>query len=190
MAKNTKEMLNQTALRLFTERGIAEVSTRDIADAMGLQVSTIYRHMKSKEELVSRIFGEAYHELAQRLRTAIDPDADLWEQIDAVVATAYRAYEEDPDLIRFLLTRQHDVLGRIDKTGETPVDVVMDLCALGVERRIFDPEYSTATAAALMTGLILQPLIFTHYGTLKGPAPRSTHTVQHAIRACLMRTSK
>lgn len=187
MARKTKDLLNETALRLFTERGIAEVSTRDIADAMGVQVSTLYRHMKSKEDLVSRIFGEAYHQLAQRLKEAISHEDELWDQIDAVVSTAYEAYEEDPDLIRFLLTRQHDVLGQIEKTGDTPVDVVFDLCARGVEEQIFDTEYSIATAAALMTGMILQPLIFTHYGTLPGPVRRNAYSVKRAIRGALGR---
>lgn len=185
MANKTRELLDQTALRLFAGRGISEVSVRDIANAMGVQVSTLYRHMSSKEDLVARIFDEAYHRLSDRLNAAMAGITPLRPRITAVVQASFAAYDEDPDLVRFLLMRQHDVLGRIEPGAETPLSIIRALCTEGVESAAFDPAYTPDQAAAVMTGLILQPMIFTHYGTLAAPASTHLPMVIHAIAAAL-----
>ncbi len=187
MASKTRELLDQTALRLFAGRGISEVSVRDIANAMGVQVSTLYRHMTSKEDLVARIFAEAYHRLSDRLIAAMTGIGPLPARIAAVARASCAAYDENPDLVRFLLMRQHDVLGRLEPEAETPLSIIRSLCTEGVESAAFDPAYTADQAAAVMTGLILQPMIFTHYGTLSAPVSTHLPMLTHALTAALFK---
>lgn len=51
----TKELIFDKAAFLFYRNGYAATSVRDIAQAVGLEPSSLYSHMKSKSELLSTI---------------------------------------------------------------------------------------------------------------------------------------
>ncbi len=53
--KSTKEKIFDAALDLFAERGYDGVSTRDIAAAVGIKDSSIYKHYASKDEILEKI---------------------------------------------------------------------------------------------------------------------------------------
>lgn len=51
---NTKEKIVDTAIQLFTERGISNVSTNHIASAMGISPGNLYYHFRNKEDILWR----------------------------------------------------------------------------------------------------------------------------------------
>lgn len=53
--RNTRELILQEALRLFSDRGYAAVSMRDIAAAVGIRVSSIYHYFNGKQELFNAL---------------------------------------------------------------------------------------------------------------------------------------
>lgn len=53
--KGTREKIFDAAVDLFAERGYDGVSIRDIAAAVGIKESSIYKHYKSKEEILEKI---------------------------------------------------------------------------------------------------------------------------------------
>ncbi len=54
--KSTKEKIFDAAIDLFAERGYDGVSVRDIAKAVGIKESSLYKHYASKEEILESIF--------------------------------------------------------------------------------------------------------------------------------------
>ena len=50
--KSTKDKIFDAALDLFAERGYDGVSIRDIAAAVGIKESSIYKHYASKAEIL------------------------------------------------------------------------------------------------------------------------------------------
>lgn len=50
-AGNTKELILEAALDLFSQHGFAGASIRQIAGAVGIRESAVYNHFKSKEEI-------------------------------------------------------------------------------------------------------------------------------------------
>lgn len=60
-----KDQLMEVATRLFREKGYHNTSMQDLADALGVQKSSLYYHVDSKEELLLRIL-----ELSGRLQQA------------------------------------------------------------------------------------------------------------------------
>lgn len=57
--KNTRDLIMQEALILFSNKGYAAVSMRDIAGAVGIQVSSIYYHFSSKQDLFNALIEKA-----------------------------------------------------------------------------------------------------------------------------------
>jgi len=66
---STRDRIVETALRLFSERGTASVSVRDLAEGAGVTVPGLYYHFSSKAELIQAVYqargmGRSVDELA------------------------------------------------------------------------------------------------------------------------------
>ncbi len=55
MKKDVKNEILKTGMRLFREQGYANVSMRNIADALGMSVGNLTYHFKRKEELIESV---------------------------------------------------------------------------------------------------------------------------------------
>jgi AcrR family transcriptional regulator len=56
--KNTKEMIEQAALDMFSKRGYHAVSIRDIGKAVGIKESSIYYHFKNKQAIMDSLLDK------------------------------------------------------------------------------------------------------------------------------------
>ncbi len=56
-----KDQLFDVATRLFREKGFHNTSMQDLADALGVQKSSLYYHVESKEELLLQILEVGSH---------------------------------------------------------------------------------------------------------------------------------
>jgi len=52
----TKERIFNAAVKLFSEKGYAETSMRDIADMVGVTVAGLYNHYTSKEDILYSLY--------------------------------------------------------------------------------------------------------------------------------------
>ena len=64
MAKDTKERILAAALDMFSQNGYAGTNIRELAGALGMGKSSMYRHFESKEELWNTLLDTliAYYE--------------------------------------------------------------------------------------------------------------------------------
>lgn len=169
-SETRRKMIEKAALRLFADRGYAEVSVRDIAQACGIGESALYRHMTSKEELAIRVFREAYLGFAVQMQEAAGSDAALEDALSAYLRVMLEGFDADPVLMRFLLINQHDTLAKaITREDVTPVSIIhaaLERAAGGGEVALDDIAMSTA----LVMGAALHPMTFMLYGRLATPA--------------------
>ena len=64
--RNTRELILQTALRLFAQKGFEGVSVRDIAGELELTAPALYVHFKSKQEILEAILRRMEDSRAMR----------------------------------------------------------------------------------------------------------------------------
>jgi len=64
-----REVILATALRLFSERGVQAVSTRQIAAAVGISQPSLYAHFPNKHALVSEVCVRAFQTLAAHMQS-------------------------------------------------------------------------------------------------------------------------
>jgi AcrR family transcriptional regulator len=81
-AQRNRELLIETAQRLFAEHGVEKVSMSDIAKAAGVGKGTLYRHFPNgKPELCHTLLDKEQRELQEhaleRMRATPDPLANL-----------------------------------------------------------------------------------------------------------------
>ena len=94
--KNRRRMLSETqreAMKLFLSRGFGAVLVDDIAAAVGVAGSTIYRHFKTKESIV--LWDEHDEVLDAVLTEHLTKQAPLAAIRDAFVETLAERYQTD-----------------------------------------------------------------------------------------------
>jgi AcrR family transcriptional regulator len=186
----TRQRIINGALRLFAEKGVDATSIRDIASSAAITEPAIYRHFRSKEDLVWEIFWSGYRALGETLAAIQTKGGEtkggLRQDLAAMVETICALFDRDEPLFRFLLLSQHGQLGKITEREKSPVQILRDRLAAAIEAGTLppqDPELATST----VFGIMLQAATFKVYGRLDQPlahyAPRLAANCWAALNA-------
>src|ERR1700740_3853458 len=76
----TPQHITDVALRLFADRGFAEVSVDDVAQAAGIARRTVFRYYGSKNAIPWGDF-DAHLQHLRELLEHVDPAMWLWEAV-------------------------------------------------------------------------------------------------------------
>lgn len=66
-----RRQIVEVALRLFGELGVHNVSTRRIAESVGITQPSLYAHFKSRHEILSAACALAFERLSERLEAVL-----------------------------------------------------------------------------------------------------------------------
>ena len=78
--RDTRKRIIEESMRLFSNQGFSAVSIREIADAVGVGNSALYKHFRSKKEILEEIttYSVSYfQEMGKRQMMRIQSEADL-----------------------------------------------------------------------------------------------------------------
>ncbi|MCU1515143.1 MAG: TetR family transcriptional regulator, partial [Microbacteriaceae bacterium] len=64
----TRALVQETALRLFTEQGYEATSLRQIADEVGINKASLYYYFDSKQAILEAVFGRRGDEAGELIR--------------------------------------------------------------------------------------------------------------------------
>ena len=81
-AQVTRRVILEAAAALFREKGYAEVSLRDIAEAARIKTGSLYYHFESKESLVEEILALGTEGALECARTAVAALGDEADPVD------------------------------------------------------------------------------------------------------------
>ena len=162
---DTKDRIERAAIALFVEKGVAETTVRDIAQAVDISEGALYRHFVGKDELVWQLFERHYIAFAGRLQALADGEPAARGKLAAMIRGFLQAHDADPTLFHFLLFVQHGQLSKLGADAPTPVTVMHAVLASGIASGEIPPQDATL-ATALAMGLVLQPMTFAAYGRL------------------------
>ena len=100
-ASGTLRRLYETALRQFADRGFHAVSVRDLTGALGMQPSSLYAHLPSKQHLLGALIRLGHEEHRDQLRLALlEAGNDPFEQVAALTRAHVRLHATYPLLTR------------------------------------------------------------------------------------------
>lgn len=185
-APTTRERIDAAALALFARKGVDQTTTKDIAQGASVAEGTLYRHYRSKDEMVHHLFMSHYAHMAERLDALEAAETGLNGKITAMVGAFCGLFESAPDIFRFLFLAQHGQLAHLPGDLRTPVHVVRDVIDTAIrngEIAAQDPMLGTA----MVFGLVTQPAVFKIYDDLPTPmpemAPRLARACMHVLNA-------
>ena len=87
--KNTKEKILEEALKLFAQSGYMGTSMNDIASKLGVTKAALYKHYKSKQEILDSIIEKMKELDIERAKQYEMPEGDLEKVIAEYKETAF-----------------------------------------------------------------------------------------------------
>lgn len=106
---STKARILAAAESVFAARGFDGASTREIAAAAGVNISSLHYHWESKETLYFAVFEYVYDRILEVVRSTI-PDASMErpanrEVVDEVMGRLFDFFAENPTIPRLMVRR-------------------------------------------------------------------------------------
>jgi AcrR family transcriptional regulator len=158
----TKKKIQQTALRLFVEKGITGTTIRDLAAAAGIAEGTLYRHYDSKDQLAWQLFSENFTAFALELDRLQERHQGARAKLEAMIHQFCTFFDRDPVLFSYLLLAQHEQFKKLTPETPSPVRVLRRVIEGGMERGEV-PVRDANVATAMVLGLVLQAAVFKVY---------------------------
>lgn len=136
--QQTRDLVLDTALRLFNEHGYLGVRVEDIAQQAGVSRATFYKHFAEREQILAELFERLLGADSAPTESLDPPDSATSEhQVTTAVEDAVRRMLSQEDLARFVysLPVRHSALLRPEVATTPPVFVeVTHLLEQGVQR--------------------------------------------------------
>ncbi|WP_137726449.1 TetR/AcrR family transcriptional regulator [Prescottella subtropica] len=96
MATTRRDDILRHAARLFSERGVAGTTVRDIADAVGILSGSLYHYFASKDDIAFEIVIAFVDDLNGRYEAAVACGGSARERLDRMVTVAFAAAIDHP----------------------------------------------------------------------------------------------
>jgi len=181
-----KREILRAALKLFSERGLAATSIRDIADESGYTNPALYKHFAGKEELALHLFDVCHRRVWARCNAALSSAPDFEGKLEAYIREWLELVEEHPDVLGFLADSARTLWPKASPA-------VQRQTMIGLARSLVDaaPARSGAkrvnreVAAASLQGTLAELARMIHVGAVPGPATRWTADVVAFFRRLL-----
>lgn len=98
-----RDRIVQAARRLFQEKGFAQTTTLEIAEAADIGTGTLFLYARSKEDLLVLVFKDEMQETAMAAFARLDAAASLLDQLVQVFGAMASHHDRDRDLAKILL---------------------------------------------------------------------------------------
>jgi AcrR family transcriptional regulator len=161
---NLRRALLEAAEHTVRERGVQELSLRELARDVGVSHGAPRRHFPDRQALLDALAETGFERLGNELRTATDAAGDDFEARLRATAVAYiRFATADPALLELMFAVKHrEQAGALQEAAERTFSVMLEVILQGqAEERLEpgDPErvglvlFATIQGiAALLTG--------------------------------------
>lgn len=95
-ASMRKEAIYRAAARLFREKGFAATNMRELAQAVGLEASSLYSHISSKTDLLDHICFAAAERFTRGMASILEDHPDPLARIRALIRLHADIALDDP----------------------------------------------------------------------------------------------
>jgi len=114
-----REAALQAARTTVEERGHHALSMRELAAQIGVVPSALYRHYRSRSELLMALTNEAHAALRVEFERAVTEHADAWDALEAS-GRAFLTFAEDHQRL-FLMMYDDEVINTPESEDRLPM---------------------------------------------------------------------
>ncbi|MFA6621595.1 MAG: helix-turn-helix domain-containing protein [Candidatus Caldatribacteriota bacterium] len=105
------EKVNETAFRLFAEKGYSGVTMKMVAEDVGISVGTLYNYYSNKQDLFISVFKKVFDQTYLTLESIIERDGNAHEFISVLYDEVVRLQGFSRELMRDKIN--HEVIDNL-----------------------------------------------------------------------------
>jgi AcrR family transcriptional regulator len=169
-----KREILRAALKLFSERGLAATSIRDIASVSGYTNPALYKHFASRDELAVYLFEACHARVWARCAAALSSGRDFEQKLAAYVLAWLELFDDEPDVLAFLADSARVLWPKAKRSlrGRTMIGLARTLVGEAPRVRARSGAVDPDVAAASMQGTLAELGRMIQVGVVPGPARR------------------
>ena len=163
-----REIIEDSAIRLFATKGLARTTIKDIAAEAGVTEGALYRYYDGKEEMAWKLFNRELDQFVHLVSEVLFDERMSFDlRLGLAIQTIYDYYAYNSDQFAFILLTQHGFPAEKLLNRETdPMGMAERF--LGEAMGAGDiPPCDADLHAGLLMGAILQPLVLHRYGKIE-----------------------
>lgn len=183
---DTRTRLHQAALRLVAREG-PDASVRAIAKAAGVTEGALYRHYKSRDDLLGAVFAELIDPMVAEKENLVAMRAPVRDRLREWVRCTYARFDKDPDAFAYVFLTAHDLPKKHRSLYGRQSALLAQLFEEGREEGVLR-DLDPAIASTLFVGLLLSVPTRVRQKVLPKPAVQYTDEVARAVWLTLGQT--
>lgn len=152
--KSTEEKIREAAKRVFLEKGFDGATSRDIADAAGINIALTNYYFRSKEKLFMSIFEEMFQLFFNGIAEIMNKPIGFREKIAELIDHDFELLKKNPSLAIFVMNEIHRNPDRM----ATSIEVLKKVHHSQFEAQL--QQEIERGAVRPITAMHLMPLIF------------------------------
>ncbi|MCD8510064.1 MAG: TetR/AcrR family transcriptional regulator [Bacillus sp. (in: Bacteria)] len=141
LIKRRREQIVSAAVKLFNQKGYHGTTTREVAQASGFSIGTLYEYIGSKEDILYLVCDAVYDEVVEKWERLMDENLQGLERLEQAIDAFFRVVDD----------MQNEVLVMYQETKSLPEDALHYV--LGKElkmKTMFERELRTCVDAGLL----------------------------------------
>jgi len=181
--KDTNQRILEAATRVFARDGVSGATTRAIARAARVNEVTLFRHFKSKEELLRQVVIQCSKRCEHVFAEApFETKADLRRTVQTFTAAFARMLQDNEDFVRtFLgeLNRHPKLCQRLFvESAKSARQKFIAYLKAAQKSGLVSSGMDATTSADALTGMLLA-------GMIRRPLTESIYTRERYVASCL-----
>lgn len=107
-ATDRRELILDTALQLFSERGYFNTSVHDIKNTANVSIGAIYHHFGNKEAIAKALLAKIESSMVDEINLIMETIPSAQDRCKAVLKYLFEATESSRDEMQYMLYAKHN----------------------------------------------------------------------------------
>lgn len=104
MEKDNKQVILDTALKHFVQKGFAGARTLEIAEEAGFTKAMLHYYFRTKDKLYEEVLQQTINKIVPRLAKALGTEGTFMERVEHLVHSYINILIENPELPLFIMS--------------------------------------------------------------------------------------
>ena len=162
-----QEQIAQAAVDLVGSQGMKGLSMGGVARRLGLVPSALYRHFRSKDQIIDAILDLLRERLLGNVAGVCQETSDPLERLQRVLMRHIKLIRENQGLIRVIFSEEvhhghPERKARVYKTIKGYLDALAEIVHQGQQEGVIRPDVDPGTISVMFLGLIQPGAILWH----------------------------
>ena len=105
LTERQSEIVN-VAMKILVEKGMQNLTVRNVATEVGVSEAAIYRHFESKHDLLVKLLTKLQNLILPIFQSSKTPILDLEDELKELIGSIFSQIEEKPAFAIFVFTEE------------------------------------------------------------------------------------